>query len=524
MNTSSASDFLFSLCLYNDRLGIRTAGSTYTGDTIALNTWYHGAATYDGTTLKLYCNGVLSIIKTSPAAPVAATNFILGQRMGSTGNFVGKLNDVRVYDHCLSAKEIEEIAKGLVLHYKLDQSLPNLASGSMNLSLSQSKNNSYWGKRGSASIVQQNGFTMANCTAAWQGLSCWANQLNLTIGQSYTISCMGYTNDSNNTNAGLSFYPMMYNSAGTRDTSSSLPISVMGGSFTTVNSKKISNLTITPTLYWATFTWNQTMADILSNGGSIELSFQVHGTFNTGNIFSLYLPKIEVGTIPTTWRGTLLEENLTSDIVHDSSGYNNDGEVVNVLTSTSDTPRYQLATIFSNSAYIRKTDMNYTDNTWTICCWFKKTSSVTSAYETMLGLTKGNGADANKKFSLYIYNNKIGCVGEKTSNANIVTFDTALWHHACLVNNTGSFTYYMDGNSIKTFSNTNCQTDCTDFVVGGRAAAEDATSIGTPWGGNLSDVRLYAAALTAAQVKELYNTSVSIDNLGNVYARELNEN
>ena len=47
----------------------------------------------------------------------------------SFGNYLtGRLNDFRMYDSCLSAKEIREIARGLVLHYRFDNSVNTVAT------------------------------------------------------------------------------------------------------------------------------------------------------------------------------------------------------------------------------------------------------------------------------------------------------------------------------------------------------------------------------------------------------------
>jgi len=193
--------------------------------------------------------------------------------------------------------------------------------------------------------------------------------------------------------------------------------------------------------------------------------------------------------------------NIDRTIVEDSSGYNHNGTIIGNLSISSDTPRYGSSLYFNNNSYIKKTDFNFTVNTWTISCWFKKTSSITNAYETVCGLSRGNGSDANKKFSIYIYDNKVGFVGEATAHSNITTVDKTLWHHVCVTNNAGTYKYYLDGILKNTYTNSNNLTDCTDFVVGGRAAIEDATSIGTPWGGNISDIRIYCTPLLDTDIK-----------------------
>jgi hypothetical protein len=74
---------------------------------LSLNTWTHLAATYDGTTIKIYKNGV--VIKSasySGSVSNAATNFGIGGLTSGSGYINGDIDDVRIYRRTLSAAEI----------------------------------------------------------------------------------------------------------------------------------------------------------------------------------------------------------------------------------------------------------------------------------------------------------------------------------------------------------------------------------------------------------------------------------
>jgi ABC-type phosphate transport system substrate-binding protein len=75
---------------------------------IPINVWTHLAATYDGTSLRLFVNGVEvdntllgSAITTSAGALRIGGNAINGQY------FRGLIDDVRIYNRALSATEIQ---------------------------------------------------------------------------------------------------------------------------------------------------------------------------------------------------------------------------------------------------------------------------------------------------------------------------------------------------------------------------------------------------------------------------------
>ena len=493
--------------------------------TINLNEWVHIVLSFGEGIIKLYKNGqMISSTTYTEDTDYAQSNdkLVLGKMSysyTSTSNyfpFNGQLNDVRIYDHVLSDKEVEEIAKGLVLHYKLDNNGlggENLALNTKTLDVASSKNNLNMYIRGASTRqLRSDGFYESRGTASWQGLSFWANQLNLTVGTKVTYSFYIYGNGSSRA---FSFYPMMYNSAGSRDTSTKLPISIDGGSYTTVNSKPFENTTATaPEYHYVTFEWNQAVADIISNGGSIELSIQVHGTWNNGDWACIFAPKVELGDKPTPWSPNPIDLGLSSNIVYDSSGYQNNGTINDIISADSNTVRYNASTLFngtSSSITIPYKAVN-PDGVFTMNLWFYKDALGSENYETLFGGPSGFEMDTRSggstTLSLYM---------ASTRGGNIFSpFSLNTWYMVTMVRDGVNEKYYINGELKKTIE-AKSMPNGTYFI----GAWSNAS--GQNYYGNISDFRLYCTPLTDAQILELYHTSATIDNNGNVYARELVE-
>src|SRR5882724_1140104 len=93
-----------------------TVGGTFTAGnqntvglaTLAVNTWTHLAATFDGATVRLYVNGVqvASQVQTTLLTPTTKT-LQIGADSYTGENFAGQIDEVRVYNRALSQAEIQ---------------------------------------------------------------------------------------------------------------------------------------------------------------------------------------------------------------------------------------------------------------------------------------------------------------------------------------------------------------------------------------------------------------------------------
>ena len=105
------------------------------GDPLKLNVWTPVALTYDGDTLRVFCDGKevgakqVGRVRTAGKAPLTVGKV----RAGLSSFDCGDLDEVRLFNRALGAHEIaraDDVADGLVKHWDFDQT-PDLDAAAM---------------------------------------------------------------------------------------------------------------------------------------------------------------------------------------------------------------------------------------------------------------------------------------------------------------------------------------------------------------------------------------------------------
>ena len=484
-----------------------------------LNTWHHYTMTYNGTKVFLYIDGAfITSADYSTETGIGNCYVNIGSRRSNSTTgayfFQGLLNDFRIYDYCLSPKEVEEITKGLIAHYKLDNNgmgNENLAANTGNeLIFSTSSDWTY--------MRPPTGIANRAINNTEHGVDIIHNSTTndlFTVSFDYSITGVDTT---------FTLKPWLSKSSSSYDYNGNW-VKTIGNSIPVGNSsgRFIGVMKLT--------------ADQISYGER-----WIMGSLNKNNNRNIQLLisnfKFEKGSEPTIWSPAPSDADYPSDYkttIFDSSGYGNDGTVIGSLTTATGSPRYEVGTIFNGTdAAIKVINNNWCSQgmeALTINLWVK--ASAWSGNIRLFSCTESGGFNTESgnsgylRFPVNVYTN-----AEKTTSA--YKYDgnelqrSALpvneWIMLTFVYDTTGTKTYINGELHHTYSNTSYgihfNTNARLFLGCEASAANPST----PYlNGQESDFRIYATALSAAAIKELYNTGGAIDSSGNIYARELVE-
>ena len=98
------------------RFRLKAGGTTTTlvasSGSLSTNVWYHAAATYNGSTMRLYLNGteVGSVAKTGSLAVSSTVPVNIGRNPDGTNYMRGAIDDVRIYSSALTQTEVASLA------------------------------------------------------------------------------------------------------------------------------------------------------------------------------------------------------------------------------------------------------------------------------------------------------------------------------------------------------------------------------------------------------------------------------
>ena len=458
--------------------------------------------TVSGTSIKIYKDGILYATSTTDTLPTYSEGNGLGIGCfhyggGNIYPYCGSLNDFRIYNHCLSAKEVKEISKGLVCHYKL--------SGV-----------------GGENLVQNS--QLATSWATGDVLRC-----NSPTGYSFDGECIKITSGtSGNDNNG---YGILLR---TSDISYSVGEKLTFSMDIKGSGKHIGLWFLGTDGNWWTGTnfhtyltqyndWTRVSVTGTVPSGAPRVMLGLHTGLSNNTLYAKNM-KLERSSVQTPWcpnPSDALYSTLgyNDGIEYDCSGYGNHGTKVGNIVWSGDTARYSGSYMLTtNSSYI-STTLNTSGyaNSYTFSYWAKISDM---NMKMAFGFSDGNRLNLYPTNSIFCWNTGDSADNPFQNSGTNVTFASynGAWHHYTITGNGTTTTLYIDGEKKGTAKAYRAITGTKLFLSGWN------TETPYKWtGGNISDFRIYATALSESDVKSLYNVSASIDKTGVLSAYEFIE-
>lgn len=444
------------------------------------NQWHHFCVTFTGLQeAKIYIDGQLKgTAKTYRNPTMTSKDYIYiggGYRDSHSYDWNGSINDFRVYDHCLSAKEIGELAKGLILHYRLaGPGQPNLVpSSSQEKTFSNTIFNAY-------AIPYDNLLPYAGQQVT---LSAWVKSTTAT---------------------------------------DKVRLYIRRESTNVSNTSDIFNISSTYSLIKITGILPATLSTA-QHYFALRSDSSVGGS---GQPIYVKNVKIEQGSVATPWcpnsADTLYDVmGYNNNIEYDCSGYRRNGTKSGTITWDIDSPRYATsykwpaATSAINT--IQSPVINLCGDEVTMNIWFKSTSSGGNGYQmpfesnSRCYLELSVTSDGELRAGAYV--NGVRYV-QNCSNPSV---KDGKWH---------MLTITYDGKKIKRYVDSIAYVETS--IVGTLDAKNESFWLGvlgtdkSYYNSEVleSDARIYATALSAEDIQELYHSAVIVDNTGKSYAYE----
>lgn len=498
------------------------------------STWTHIAVTKSGSTIKIYKNGSLNSTNTfSGTTPTYAdANGIGIGCFHYTSNiypFYGSLCDFRIYDNCLSPREVKEISKGLYCHYALKNSdyarnyFTN-AIAKTNVSKQANATVSYSEYDRTYTITP----TAINSSAWGNGMCFTGTVLQLPYGKRAIVSFEAWSDIVATMNFDINNYPVSG--------------SAWSGNDNDLTSSRITSSKSLPANTWTKmyFTYvnehaSNTNRVALYDNSTICVVMQSEDKLSPFKVRNIKYEIVDKSiTTPSPWCPSWSDTDTFFGTEHDLSGYGNHGQITSSAYPTwaSDSPRYQGSYVFNgSSSYIDcgNSFMCQGQTALTISLWAYSDNWTTfgrlySCTESGGFNTEYNSSNSNMYFALNVYSNSdktthayVSKIGDGSGYLKIPCSALSTgWHLFIFKYDMNSGTsVYLDGNlySKSSFTSYGIYYNTSVYLYLGCEAGSSSAS--SPYFvGKLSDFRIYGTALSDADIQELYNAPITITDSG----------